>query len=156
MPPSPQSAIATRDTVASLWAAASAQGEVTIRLPSQHACLVTRNKLQAHRAALRKQAQSHTGFAASAYDKFKVLYRQEIDFNLYPTGYWLLQITPNDYLQFELLPGRRSERSAINPNTPTEQEQEQEQYDGEEGQEEEREDLQGEVEDDLVASLEDF
>lgn len=155
MPPSRQSSIATRDTIASLWAAASSKGEVTIRLPSFHACIVTRNKLQSHRAALRRQAQAHTGFAATAYDKFKVLYRQEIDFNLYPTGHWLLQITPNDYLQFELLPDRRSERSAINPNTPTEQEQEQEQSDEEIEENCDPEGLE-EIEDALVESLEDL
>lgn len=111
--PKNSEAIATRDTIANLWALAAAKGEARLRVPSRSAAFNVRNKLHAFRAELRRQAQAHTGFHASSYDKFKVLHREELDLNLAPTGYYLVSITTKDFIEFELLTGPTPPRDPV-------------------------------------------
>lgn len=92
-------AIATKESIATLWAMAEQQGEVTIRVASRHACYLIRNKLYKHRAYLRKQAQAHVGVEASHLDGFKITYREEDE----ATGKWFLTISYDDVVEFELI-----------------------------------------------------
>jgi len=105
-------AITTKASITSLWAAAEIHGEITVRLADKRACYAFRNKLYAHRSALRKAAHAHVGVEASNLDGFKISYREELEWREVegslnsaerPTGKWLLTIAYEELVEFELL-----------------------------------------------------
>lgn len=99
-------AIATKDSIANLWLMAERDGFVTIRVPSERACINIRNRLYKHRETLRKQNQAIQGIHASHLDNFKFQFRAEVqvdDGPSRPTGKWLLTITYDEIVEFELI-----------------------------------------------------
>lgn len=70
-------AIATKASIASLYAMAESRGFVQIRVKSEADCYNIRNRLYAHRAALRKTAHAVTGIAGSSLDSFKFSWEPE-------------------------------------------------------------------------------
>lgn len=71
-----RNAIATETTCAALFAMAEEWGEAIIWLPSEHQCVLLRNRLYKHRARMRKNAGKVTGVEASAYDGMTFTYSQ--------------------------------------------------------------------------------
>lgn len=100
-------AIATKTSIAALWAYAESQGTVTIRLSSRAAAINIRNKIYAHRAALRRATAAHTGIEASHLDVFTFELVEEFvdgaDGYPIPTSRWLFTITLDLVVEFELL-----------------------------------------------------
>lgn len=105
-------AVATRDSIANLWAMAEATGSVTIRVASKRHCYLIRNKLYKHRATLRKNSHALQGIEASHLDGFKINYWEETQWEQIvgdlqshnvPTGQWLLTISYDEMVEFELL-----------------------------------------------------
>ena len=98
--PSNIHAVATKSSIAALWAMAETHGSVSILLPSHVACINIRNKLYAHRNALRKQAAAHVGIEASHLDSFKFQYAQldgDHEFK------WMFTISYDVEVEFELI-----------------------------------------------------
>lgn len=102
-------AIATKDSVANLFAMAETDGEVIIRVDSENACLRIRNQLYKHRTGLRKQSHNLLGIEASHLDGFKFSFWREVaptlenPYELVPTGKWSLRIAYDVQIEFELL-----------------------------------------------------
>lgn len=97
-------AIATRDSIANLWLLAERDGEVTIRTSSERACINIRNRLYKHRESLRKQNAALQGVHASHLDNFKFTFKAETEGeHRVMTGKWLLTITYDEIVEFELL-----------------------------------------------------
>lgn len=97
-------AVATRASIASLWAMAETHNTVQILLPSYSACLNIRNKLYAHRAALRKQAAALVGIEASHLDSFKFSFQQlEVETQEPQQPKWLFTISFEVEVEFELI-----------------------------------------------------
>ncbi len=70
-------AIATETTCASLFTLAEEWGEAVIWLPSEHQCILLRNRLYKHRQRVRKNAGKVTGVEASPYDGMTFSYTPE-------------------------------------------------------------------------------
>lgn len=70
-------AIATETTCASLFTLAEEWGEAVIWLPSEHQCVLLRNRLYKHRQRVRKNAGKVTGVEASPYDGMTFSYAAE-------------------------------------------------------------------------------
>lgn len=88
-----------------MFASALLNDPLLVRLPTKRAVFNARNKLHAFRAAQRRASFRHTGFHTSQFDPLFVSYREEVDQNLIPTGFWLLQISRSNHIEFELLSG---------------------------------------------------
>lgn len=95
-------AVATRSSIASLWAMAETHNTVQILLPSYSACLNIRNKLYAHRAALRRQAAALVGIEASHLDAFKFTFSL-LEHDTEHPGKWLFTISYEVEVEFELI-----------------------------------------------------
>lgn len=99
MPSAPSHrAIATKATIATLFAMAEADGECSILVDSEHACTVIRRKCYAHRSQLRRGNLSLAGLETSPYDAFTFPYT-----HIGEIGRWKFTITANETVEFELL-----------------------------------------------------
>lgn len=100
--PTAARAIATKTSIDALWATASAQGEVTIRVDSHHHLMTIRQRLYAHRGALRKQSAAHLGIEASHLDGYKISYWPETQGPV-ETGRYFLRIAYDSVVEFDLI-----------------------------------------------------
>lgn len=91
-------AIATKASVATLFAMAEADGEASVYLETEHACMVLRRRCYAHRSQLRKHNMALTGMGVSAYDSYT--FPWQYCENL---GKWKFTVTANELIEFELI-----------------------------------------------------
>lgn len=105
-------AVATKDSIANLWALTELQGEVTIHINGRREAYLIRNKLYAHRAQLRKMAATHTGVEASTLDGYKITYGPFEPAGDDPPKWWLT-ISHHDIVEFELVVDDDVEEAAI-------------------------------------------
>ena len=99
MPAVPQyKAVASKASIATLFAMAEIDGEARILVESEHACILLRRKCYAHRSQLRKSNISLTGLGISPYDSYTFPWRY-----LDHLGKWEFTITSNELIEFELL-----------------------------------------------------
>ena len=95
-------AVATKASIANLWALAEADGEVTIFTDSEYKILQIRNKLYAYRSRLRKNNLSLTGVETSTLDGFGFEYGANRSATSPDQAYYL-RITYGDEVEFTVL-----------------------------------------------------
>lgn len=94
-------AVTTKDSIASLWAHADAEGSLVLFPRDSRECYLIRNKLYAYRSKERRAALQHTGTETSPLDRFTFRYGSIDDYDgPIPDGVskrsWFFLITQDD------------------------------------------------------------
>lgn len=93
-------AIATKASIASLFAMVEVDGEIEIHVASEHAAYTIRNRCYAYRSKLRKSNLATTGLEASTYDGVEFSYGPVPG---HPEEKWWFKLTYEAVVEFELI-----------------------------------------------------
>lgn len=93
-------AVATKASIASLFAMVEVDGEVELHVASEHAAYTIRNRCYAYRSKLRKANLEVNGLALSSYDGVEFSYGPIPD---HPEEKWWFRLTYEIVVEFDLI-----------------------------------------------------